>query len=825
MSDNKNPILGTDHTLVADQTAGVLRPAFDGGDAGAGLPFSIPPEGNVAGTLLGGRYEVIGLLGAGGMGSVYRAHDRELDENVALKVLSREMLAAPGILERFRQEVKLARRVTHLNVARTFDIGEHEGQKFLTMELVEGEPLSRILEREGPLSVRRMLDIAKPICNGLGAAHGAEVVHRDLKPDNILISKDGRVVITDFGIARAFAGSAVKTQGLPIGTPAYMAPEQVEGKADIDARADIYALGTMLFEMATGMRAWDGDAALSVAVARLMSPPPDPRDKRADLPDEVAEMILRCMQQRPEERYSSVTEILAAMDALDEAAISHSAPRHPPSSRGPRHGDHTAAGDKAVAVLPFRNAGDAGDDYLADGLTDDILDALSMRPGLKVRSRGAVAAFKGNFADPKELGRALRVHVIVAGSVRRIGSQLRVTVRLVSVPDGFQLWAKRFDRPTGEVLLVGDEAARSIAAVLTVARRTQPEVAKQEAGEVIDLYLRGRHEYHKFWGDSNARAIDLFQRALALAPDHPRVLGAYALALMRRFQIEAGQDAAADEALEVARRALGIDPANAEAHVALAGIAWAHGDAVTAARELVFARESNPRLGDAEDYYGRLLMEVGLIDEGISHLVAAADAEPGVRAHTLVDIARGRALQGSWKEAFTLLEKPMTRDVSSINNYWLVRTRLVGWKDDRQLAQEWLMELASEPDFEAKTMAMGILATILSRRIPHEALKFLNERTRHSPEMLRRRAFMGQIQAEVAGLLGDTPACVRALCDADRAALYDLAWLERCPLLSAARAHPDYARVLESVRARAAEVKAAFGIVPSDVGLLDTLER
>jgi serine/threonine-protein kinase len=229
------------------------------------------------------------------MGSVYRARDVELDEVVALKILSRELIDEPGMLTRFRQEVKLARKVTHQNVARTFDIGEHEGTKFLTMEFVEGESLRARLAREGRLRIADVLELAEGICAGLAAAHAAGVVHRDLKPDNVLIAHEGRrVVLTDFGIARAVGGGH-RTFGAPIGTPAYMAPEQVEGAPDVDARADLYALGTMLYELLTGTPAWSGESPYVVAAKRLYAPPPDPRTLRPDVPEPLALLVLRCM--------------------------------------------------------------------------------------------------------------------------------------------------------------------------------------------------------------------------------------------------------------------------------------------------------------------------------------------------------------------------------------------------------------------------------------------------------------------------------------------------------------------------------------------------
>ena len=288
---------------------------------------------------LAGRYEIVALIGSGGMGTVYRARDLELDEVVALKVLRPELVAAPGILDRFRREAKLARRVTHKNVARVFDIGEHEGEKFLTMELVEGEALSAALSRSGAFPLERALAVGAAIADGLGSAHAAGVVHRDLKPDNVLLARDGRVVVTDFGIARALTdalqgGGASNSIGMLVGTPAYMAPEQVEARPEVDARADIYAFGAVLYELFTGNRAWPGDSPFAVAAARLLNPPPDPRALRRDLPDLCAELVLRCMARDPAQRPASIAEAGAALSlTLRPARAVIGAPTPKPSRR------------------------------------------------------------------------------------------------------------------------------------------------------------------------------------------------------------------------------------------------------------------------------------------------------------------------------------------------------------------------------------------------------------------------------------------------------------------------------------------------------------
>ena len=400
--------------------------------------------------LVAERYEILGMLGAGGMGTVYRARDRELDEIVAIKLLRKELAAAEGMLERFRREVKLARRVTHRNVARTFDIGEHGGDRFLTMELVEGEMLGAHLARRGRVPTRDVLRIGVDVCAGLAAAHEAGVLHRDLKPENVVLTRDGRAVITDFGIARAVAESELgRTVGGIVGTPAYMAPEQVEGASNLDGRTDLYALGVMLFELLTGEIPWTGDSIVALAAARLLRPPPDVRTHDATIAAPVAELVLKLMARARTDRFASAEEAGAAMAVLQGDDLPSARSLAPAPTGLVTAAALVTAPPRAqrtiVAVLPLTNLAAEDDEYLAQSVTEDLVDLLSVLPELRVRPRGETARFSDRSRDVREAGRALGVDVVVDGSLRRVGALVRVSFRLVTVEDGFQLWARRFD--------------------------------------------------------------------------------------------------------------------------------------------------------------------------------------------------------------------------------------------------------------------------------------------------------------------------------------------------------------------------------------------
>jgi serine/threonine-protein kinase len=777
-------ITGDEATLVAGSQTG------DQGTA------SEPSLGQLSSTpareLVGGRYEVLGLLGAGGMGTVYRARDRELDEIVALKVLRRDLAEAPGILDRFRQEAKLARRVTHRNVARTFDIGEHGGDKFLTMELVKGESLATRLARDGALPLAEVARIGIEICEGLAAAHAAGVVHRDLKPDNVLLADDGRVVITDFGIARAIdPGAAASTMGAPIGTPAYMAPEQVQGLPDIDARADVYSLGTILYEALTGRRAWFGEAIYSVAIARLTSPPPDPRAARPGI-DAIAGMVMRCMATKREDRYASAAEVEASLRTLAGAQPSETMPAMPTVAA---RADEPSK--KTLAVLPFRNSGKPDDEYLADGLTEDLIDALSMTPGVKVRSRGAIMRFKGVDRDAREIGRELDVQVVVEGSVRKIGASLRVSARVVGVADGFQLWAKRFDRSEEAFLAVGDEAADAIAGALTLERGASPREAPTDP-VAIDLYLRARHLYHSGWRAEINESTRLFEQALSRAPNDPMILAGYALAQLRRI---ANDPLAPDELCDIGRaaaeKALAIAPMIGGARVALATLHLAIGDAVSCARLLREASLITPNNGEVLDLRGRVLAEVGRPDEAIACLSSAMTLDPSLE-RSLADALRVHALVGNWDKVHEALAH-VEMDARHTLLVFLA-ARLATWTRDAEWAKRILAGLEGR-DFPLKPQVLTICRFVLEGEASPEIHLAIDAWGKITGRAKRRPAFMRQLAAEMSAVIGDVDGTLRALESADSLDLIDILWLDRCPLFAIVR---DDAR-FQSIRARVAE--------------------
>ncbi|WP_394837900.1 protein kinase [Pendulispora rubella] len=765
-------------------------------------------EEHAVAEVLAGRYELLGLVGTGGMGSVYRARDLELDEVVALKVLRRELVNTPEMLARFRQEVKLARRVTHVNVARTFDIGEHHGEKFLTMEFIDGTSLAELLyEREELFPLSRVVDIGLAICAGLEAAHRAGVVHRDLKPDNVLVTKDDRVAITDFGIARAVLSAHV-TMGAPVGTPAYMAPEQVEGLS-VDHRADLYALGEILYELLTGVTAWSGESIFQVAAQRLLKPPPDPRAHRQTVPIGAAQIVMRCMARKPEDRYGSATDVAAALSTLTipvAPAVAPRAPKPQPVARPSMPGmAETPPGDKKVAVLPFQNGGRPEDEYLASGLTEDLIDTLSVMDGIRVRPLGAVISARGRSSDSREVGRELGVQVVVEGSLRRIGEMLRVSARIVSVGDGFQLWASRFERPEADFLKVGDEIACAISRALSIER---PEGNRQTIEDPLayDLYLRARHELHRYSPETTQRALELFQQALERRPDDAVILSGYALARLKEYLYSDGE-VSGDPTRLAAERAIALAPDLPEARLAAGCVAFAFGDSERGARDIRDAVRSGKRLADAHDMYGRIAVECDRIDTALEHLSAALSIEP----RTFVsrgEMARAYELSGKPQIADELLAA-LPPDPQTHVVYWLVRARIVFWRRDYATARALLADEGPTGPIEP---GRGILMSMEDDKAFDAQLEFLDARARTGSGALRRTAMFRQIKAEVLSFRGDEDGAIAALADADRAGFFDIAWCNRCPLLDSLRKRPEFQEIVFRVGERAAKVRAALGL-------------
>jgi TolB-like protein/predicted Ser/Thr protein kinase len=736
------------------------------------------------GALVAGRYRIQQLLGSGGMGSVYRALDTQLEELVALKTLKRERLQSPGALERFRREVKLSRKVTHRGVARVFDLGEHEGEPFLTMELVDGTSLASALEGRA-LPIAEVVRIGESIAEALSVAHLAGVVHRDLKPDNVLLAKDGRVVLTDFGIARALDatdGGGATGAGAIVGTPAYMAPEQVEG-TEVDARTDLYALGVVLFEMATGTLPFEGSSPLALAAARLVRPPADIASRAPHLPLPFLDLVRSLLARSPTARPPSADVVRAQLASFHAAAASTKA-----SVAVVRE-----ARERRLAVMRLRGPG--GDDaWVADGFSEDLVDALSTVRGLRVRGLRPPGDAP---LEARIFGQREGVELVVEGSARRQGDQVRISLRLVSVDDGFQVWAQRFDSNVGGLLGVSDGAAHEIAKVLAGAEHDTGPV-RNAASEVVELVLRARAESRAF---GQSQALPLLEKALELAPDDPTVLSSFA-SICAAETFRPGVDPQLLERGRIAgERALELAPQMPEPYVARALIQVTRDDRAGAVRTLFAGRAHGPSFAEIDDSLGRILLEADRIEQARAHLERAVWIDPRL-FFARVDLSRLEAMMGHRARAEGHLE---ALHAMGSPYYAVAAGRLASWWQAADLA---------EGVTPSVTMAGSAIHVMLKAArggpLEQSIIDDVERAVAAAPPVSRARRLYLQCLAESLAITGDGERALDALQRAVAAGLTDLAWLKRCPAIASIRDRPEVTAAIEIVEARTRPVLAVY---------------
>jgi len=575
-----------------------------------------------------------------------------------------------------------------------------------------------------------------------------------------------------------------------------MGPGQIGGDVAGDARADQHAFGAMLFEMLTGERAWPGTSAIAVAVARLVEPPPDPRQRRPELSRSLADVVLRCLARDRDARFASDAELAAALAAADtRGGEGERAPAQRPPALPER--------ERSVAVLRFRNLGPQEDGYLVDGLGEDLVDVLSTVRGLRVRGRGDE---DGAARDVVETGRKLGVDVIVDGSVRRAGEMLRVSARLVGVADGFQLWSARFDRSIAQAFALNDEVAHAIARALS---KPHVEASRPQPSDpiAIDLYFQAKHAVGRFFsGAGSEEGRVLFDQALARAPNDPTILAAYVHAQIGR-NFFAPLEPSAAKAL--VRRAIVAGEGLPDPWVALGAYRLNHlDDAASAVRALQRAIALAPSSGDAHDLAGRVLLEAGEIEEAVLHLERALWLDPTQR-WARIDLMRAAALQGRWGHVRELLEGDAGPEWVAHRSIHIAR--LGAWagasehlpapttsSGDLRIRAigELFARARGEPPFdgdalEAIRREMGVL---LARAAP----------------IPRARRFFHQLSAEVAAAAGRPDGTLEFVEKAVENGLVDLAWMDRLSLLEPVRASPAFVIARAKVAARADAVVAAW---------------
>jgi len=617
------------------------------------------------------QYRIERELGHGGMATVFLAHDLRHDRPVALKVLRPDLAQVLGA-ERFLREIRLSGRLQHPHIVVVHDSGDADGQLWFTMPYIEGETLRSRLQREKQLPIDEALRITREVADALQYAHQHGVIHRDIKPENILLS-GSHALVADFGIARALRNESdeqLTESGFSVGTPQYMSPEQAAAQKDIDPRTDVYSLGCVLYEMLAGEPPYTGPNPQAVLAKRLSEPVPHLRTIR-DVPAALERAVTKALARSPADRYSTAAEFAGALDS--NQLVDHAG--GPVPAAGPRTirpVRRAVAGSLAVAVLllaaylairltrrsgavplasvavlPFVDLSQQqNQEYFSDGLTEELITALSQVPALRVAARTSSFQFKGQSPDVHEVGRKLDVVAVVEGSVRRNGSRLRVSTQLIGVKDGYQVWSESYDRDTVDVFAVQEDLARSIVGALRVRLAPSRDSAlgahPTRNLQAYDLYLKGLFAWNQRTGAAMQEAVRYLEAAVARDSNFARAWATLAVAYIL-FVPYAGIGSPAEmwtKAQSAARKALALDSTSAEAYTALG-----YGNTIyawnwrAAEENMKRAIAADPNYPTGHQWYGDFLIGRGRLAEGLAEMS---------RAHQLDPLSRQIAAEWGW---------------------------------------------------------------------------------------------------------------------------------------------------------------------------------
>ena len=571
-----------------------------------------------------GHYRLLEKLGEGGMGVVWSALDTSLGRPVALKLLPDSVAQDPARLERLESEARAIAALNHPGIVTLYSIEESEARRFLTMELVDGQSLAELIPAEG-LAFPDLLRIALPLAEAVSAAHRRGIVHRDLKPRNVMVTAEGQVKVLDFGLAQSPPGLAgrdisdqtTKTHGSGAGitgTLAYMSPEQLQGLA-VDPRTDVFSLGVVLYELATGRRPFAAKSPAEIISAVLRDEPVPPTRLRPGLPGRVDRLIARCLEKEPRYRLPSAVDLVWELEQVKAEA-----------GKGGRQ-------PRTIAVLPFVDQSREKDqDYLCDGLAEDILVALGKLKGLRVASRAASFRFRSPDADVKETGRRLGVEAVVHGSVRRTGSRLRLAVELVDVADAFEIWAEVYERGVEDVFAVQAEVTSAVARALQVdlsdGERASLEAPVATDVQAWDYYLQGRRYFYQYSKKAMRFARELFERSIALDPAYSRAWSGIADCAAWLY-LNAGRHAGDLEQADAAsRRALEVEPDLAEAHASQGVVLSLRERHEEAEQAFEAAIRLDPQLFEAHYFYARDAFARGDLEKAIRQYEEAIRVRP-----------------------------------------------------------------------------------------------------------------------------------------------------------------------------------------------------
>ncbi len=605
------------------------------------------------------RYRLIEKIGEGGMGVVWRAVDERLGRQVAVKILAGNLAGDPQRAARFEREARVIAALNHPNIVTIYSVKEVDGEHFITMELVAGKPLSRLIP-SGGWPLERFFDVAIQLAAAVGAAHAGGVTHRDLKPGNVMLSDAGRVKVLDFGLAKSGqparpgeepSTDSLSSEGLVLGTLPYMSPEQLKGQA-VDARTDIFSLSAILYEMATGEAPFQGRTSADLIAAVLRDEPPPADELIPSLPRHLGRIIRHGLNKDADRRFQTVLDLGNELEDLRAELASGGAAKAGATPAGALHSNGETASNGvfrpqagSVAVLPLENlSGDPEQEFFADGMTDTLIAGLAKLGALKVISRTSVMQYKGARKPIREIAAALGVGAVVEGSVLRAGRRVRITVQLINAATDRHLWAESYERDLGDVLDLQREVAgaiaRKILIKLTPGERTRLGSARPVNPGAHEACLKGRYFWYQRTPESVRKGLECFRQAVAADP----ACACGWAGIADSYIVDGGRylgvptDAAYGHAREAAQKAVAAGDELAEAHTSLAAVLadydW---DWARAEREYLRAIELNPNYATAHSWYAEHLSRMGRHEEAIREVEIARDLDPlSLAAHMIV---------------------------------------------------------------------------------------------------------------------------------------------------------------------------------------------
>ena len=648
------------------------------------------------------HYKILDKIGEGGMGVVYKAHDARLGRTVALKFMPPDLSRDADSKERFIKEAQAIAALDHPNLCTIHAIEEtDDGRLFIAMACYDGQTLAKKIE-PGPIPVEEAIDIAVAMAEGMKTAHDRGIVHRDIKPANVFMVKDGPVKVIDFGLAKWFGKTSLTRAGVALGTVAYMSPEQARGE-EVDARADVWALGVVLYEMLTGRRPFEGDYDQAIVYRVLNEDPAPITSLRANLPSGVERIVARALSKDPNGRYQSTEELLSELRAI----------RGTPHDEG-QSDSHTGA-DPSIAVLPFVNMSpDPENEYFGDGLAEELINALARLGGIRVVARTSVFRFRDGDLDVRDIGRQLGVGTVLEGSVRKEGDTLRVTAQLIDAANGYHLWSDRYEWRMEDVFAIQDEITRAIVGELKVKLTGPPDsplVRRYTDNlEAYNLFLKGRYHWNELTPEGWTKSIQCYEEALALDPEFaPAYVGVAIHHQSQTFWGDVPPAKAIPLAKAAVEKALSLDESLADAHGYMAAtlftIDW---DFEAAEREFQRGFELGPTSEIYRINYALFLMIQKRFEEAAAEAKLAMELEPlSILVQTWGALVPAYA--GRHAESIDQLRKAISLDPNRWHPYHhLARAHLFA-SDPAQaiLAAETAIKLSGGPAIAYECLALA----------------------------------------------------------------------------------------------------------------------